>query len=111
MTQLHVSDAKDVAESVAEHAGDVVHDLTDRVRAVREAHAPEAKVDASPARSRQGLAWMFVALFVTGFAVLVVWRSRRSAASQSPPATNLGPEVGTDSDIPGPAYDPVASTS
>jgi len=141
MTQVHVSDAKDMAESVAAQAaeyagtvtdevkslaGDVAHEVAQRVRSGLDPHDPRAKATTKKAKkakkakqakvqrstATRRLAWGVVfAAAAAGVVVLAVRRSRRGPNAQSPPVTNLGPEIGTDSDIPGPAYDPAAATS
>ena len=137
MTQVHVSDAKDMAESVAAQAaeyagtvtdevkslaGDVAHEVAQRVRSGLDPHDPRAKATTKKAKqakqakaqrstATRRLAWGVVFAAAAGVVVLAVRRSRRGPNAQSPPVTNLGPEIGTDSDIPGPAYDPAAATS
>ena len=135
MTQVHVSDAKDMAESVAAQAaeyagtvtdevkslaGDVAHEVAQRVRSGLDPHDPRAKATTKKAKqakvqrstATRRLAWGVVfAAAAAGVVVLAVRRSRRGPNAQSPPVTNLGPEIGTASDIPGPAYDPAAATS
>jgi hypothetical protein len=143
MTQVHVSDAKDMAESVAAHAadyagtvtgevkslaGDVAHEVAQRVRSGLDAHDPgkalkakAKKIKTPKTKKRQAeakrstatrrLAWGVALAAAVGFAVIAVRRTRRASAPQSPPVTNMGPEIGTDSDIPGPAYDPAVATS
>ena len=135
MTQVHVSnakDAKDMAESVAAHAadyagtvtdevkslaGDVAHEVAQRVRSGLDSHDPRAKATtkqlakAKRSTATRRLAWGVVLAAAVGLAVIAVRRSRRGPNAQSPPVTNMGPEIGTDSDIPGPAYDPAVATS
>lgn len=131
MTQVHVSDAKDMAESVAAQAAeyaatvtdevkslaaDVAHEAAHRVRRGLESRDPEPRTQKRAARSRatRSLTWGLVLAATATVVVLAVRRSRRSRRGpivQSPPVTNLGPEIGTDSDVPGPAYDPAAATS
>ncbi len=135
MTQVHVSDAKDMAESVAAHAadyagtvtdevkslaGDVAHEVAQRVRSGLDSHDPRAKAQAKQAKAKRAtatrrLAWGVVLAAAAGVVVLAVLRSRRGPDADrlttSPPVTNMGPEMGTDSDVPGPAYDPAVATS
>jgi hypothetical protein len=135
MTQVHVSDAvsdaRNIAESVATQAaeyagtvtdevkslaGDVAHEVAQRVRSGLDSHDPRAKARTKQARVKRSamtrrLTWGLVFAAAGAVVVLAVRRSRRSPNAQSPPVTNLGPEIGTDSDVPGPAYDPAAATS
>ena len=142
MTQVHVSDAvsdaKDMAESVAAHAadytgtvtdevkslaGDVAHEVAQRVRSGLDSHDPRAKTKQAKAKNAgtkraeakrsttRRFAWGIVLAAAVSLAVVAVRRSRRDSNAQSPPVANLGPDIGTDSDIPGPAYDPAAATS
>jgi len=139
MTQLQVSDARDVAESVVtqavEYAGSVTDevknlagDVAQRVRTglderdlpgsklpgrKRAERARKARKAAQRSKATRRLAWGLVFAAVAAVAVIAVRRSRSGADgadAQSPPVTNLGPEIGTDSDVPGPAYDPEAAT-
>jgi len=116
MTQVHVSDAKDMAESVAAQAAEYAGALTDGARAraggvanrVRRGLEPHDQ-PAKKSHAARCLTWGLVLAAAVGLAFIAVRRSRREPNAQSPPVTNLGPEAGTRSDIPGPAYDPPAN--
>jgi len=139
MTQVHVADAKDMAGSVAAHAaahaveyaseyagvvtdevkslaGDVMH----LVREQHESRRPESRhAAAKRSRAARRLTWGVVLVLAAGAVVFAVLRSRRrtlppmppTSVIVNPPVTNLGPDAGTPSDVPGPAYEPVGAPS
>jgi VIT1/CCC1 family predicted Fe2+/Mn2+ transporter len=139
MTQVHVSDtvsdAKDMAESVAAQAveyagtvteevkslaGDVAHEVAQRVhkgvrskssqtRQAKKSEKAKSRTDAKRPSATRRLAWGLALAATAAVVVLAVVRSRRDPNAKSPPVTNLGPEAGTDSDVPGPAFDPEGS--
>jgi hypothetical protein len=109
--------AGDVVNKAASTASRAAHETTQRTkRATKKATRKAKRATRSSKRSgdaRRNAGRALVVLVAAAGVGFVVYRlvrgSDRMAADDRPPVTHFGPEAGTPSDVPGPAYDPEGS--